>query len=497
MWLAWCSGVLVAAVGFWLRVRPRLWLREFGVDTWYYLTAAEARRAQPRGWLRLPYFLLDIPEQWYPPLLTRLLSWLPQRSLERWQWLISPFIDTAQLAITYAVTYALTGHVAAAVVAGLVYATFPLLVTQHSTLNSRALGSICLTLTMLALWRWSASGGWWWAVAVTAGGVVVLHAHKLATQQLLFLLVGLAMLRADWRYAGWLVAIGAAALVVSRGRYRKILRGHLEILRFWRRQLPWLGAHLIYDSSLHRDPVKSSAKRGVSGLRGSRIFSLLAYAHGAMVAGVVGSAVWWSRGAADPFLIGWALIGFATVAVISWLQPVRFLGEGFRYAMYLACPASILIGQWAISPALPVALRMGIVVAVVAVGCAVSLFLQGAQRHSALAAADGGFNEAVEWLRAAPRDGVICLPATRADAVAYRARKRVLWGAHSSGYDRLVEFFPVLRRPLDELAARYRTSYLVVDRRYVDLPDLRLRNGWRTVFERGTFQILERQVKES
>jgi hypothetical protein len=109
-----------------------------------------------------------------------------------------------------------------------------------------------------------------------------------------------------------------------------------------------------------------------------------------------------------------------------------------------------------------------------------------------MAASDGGFDDVLTWLRSAPRDGVICLPATRAEAVAYRARKQVLWGAHSAGYERLVEFYPVLRTPLDELARRYQTSYLLVDRRYVDMPDLGLRNGWRAVFERGAFQILER-----
>jgi hypothetical protein len=63
-------------------------------------------------------------------------------------------------------------------------------------------------------------------------------------------------------------------------------------------------------------------------------------------------------------------------------------------------------------------------------------------------------------------------------------------GAHSSGYDALTAFFPVLQKPVEFFVEHYDIDYLLIDTRYVDLGDLKLPPSYSTVVSFGPYRVL-------
>lgn len=482
------AGVLM------LRLLPRWGQRDFGVDTWYFLLSARDLRRQKKIPHRMPYYLLDIEEQWYPPLFSVLLSLFEPDWLARHQRWISPVIETLHAALAGMVAGWLAGP-AAALTAIWIYGTWPILTAQHTDLNSRAFGSWVLTLQMLCLWAlWQTPTPLTWAAACGMG-VILLFSHKLATQQWIVLSLGLSCVLGSPRLAVAAALAPLAAWLVSGGFYAKVLKGHLEILLFWRKHLPYLGAHQVYQSPVYADPQKAQSRLGVRGLRSrpgayrlSQLYMALPF-----------PALWMIWKSLPPselsgpylFLLGWFGSVYATILVISYGKPVRFLGEGFRYGVYAAFPLAVLAGGliWS-HPGLR-ASAPWIIAAWLAVGFYLDLVIVGGQRQNTASHSDPNFKQSAQWLQAAPGKRILCLPIAKCDPIACQTGKQVLMGGHSAGYDRLEPFFPVLRRPLETFVQEYQVDHLLIDTRYVDPADLKLPAEYRVEAVFGPYQIFD------
>ena len=75
--------LLIIFLGFYLRIKPRLKNPYYGTDAWYFLLAAGKFREQRALPFRIPYYVLDEEEQYYPPGFFVLLGSLPQKFLKK------------------------------------------------------------------------------------------------------------------------------------------------------------------------------------------------------------------------------------------------------------------------------------------------------------------------------------------------------------------------------------------------------------------------------
>jgi len=70
---------------------------------------------------------------------------------------------------------------------------------------------------------------------------------------------------------------------------------------------------------------------------------------------------------------------------------------------------------------------------------------------------------------------ILALPVQLCDLVAFATRRPVYWGTHAQVFDaRLEEFFPVLRRRLEDYAAEAGLTRLLLDTRYATPEELGL-----------------------
>lgn len=476
------------AFALWLRLLPSQWARVGGVDAWFYLIYAEALRRQGRLPARVSHFLLDIEEQWYPPLFAVLLALLPERLRVRTREWVSPLIDGLQLLLLLSIVSLFAMGPTSILLAALIYATTPTLVYEYSTLNSRSLGSLVLTLCMLSLWGLVTQGGWQWIALGAFLGALLLLTHKMATQLFAFLVLALALIerRGDILGVGLLAVAGA--FVLSGGFYLKVLHGHVDILRFWRKHLLDLGAHQVYDSPLYEDsrapnhPVRRFYGAGIAGVW--RLIRIL-IAHNPWPL-LLPWLAWLYRGDQfGEFLLLWAGLGYAAVILTTFVPSLRFFGEGFKYLKFTVFPVAILIGRafagWPEAlAAIPFLLLSGVAI----------WRFQRVRRFEVL---DDDFQKIVAFLKADPRERVATIPCHPCDPLAYLAGKRVLWGAHSSGYDKLESWFPVIRQRVPDFLDANGVSLLLVDSQYVSPDDLRINGDFRRILEQGRFVLLERR----
>jgi hypothetical protein len=133
------TGLLVLA--FLLRFLPyRLAPGGLGVDQWYWKSYIETYRRDQGFPPDLPQYLLE-EHQWYPPLFPLLMAHLPKVVFDRYGHWIAILIDLLRMMLLLGVASWLSdGNLYAVGIAGLVYATTPILISYNIQLNPRGLG---------------------------------------------------------------------------------------------------------------------------------------------------------------------------------------------------------------------------------------------------------------------------------------------------------------------------------------------------------------------
>ena len=470
-----------------LRVRPTGRGRVGGVDAWFYLLYAEALRRQRRLPARLEQYLLDIVEQWYPPLFAMLLACLPAPLRVRAKDWVTPLIDLVHMGLAMALASALGAPPDGILMAGVVYAVMPGIVMEFSTLNSRSLGSILLSLAMVAAASQVESPGWRAVATTAAAGALVVLTHKMATQLLVPMFVALAITTARADLVLSAVLMFALAWVLTGGVYGRILRGHVAILRFWRRHLDNLNAHQVYDSPLYA--VAASQRRRARryfepGFLGAlRLLKVIVATNPFVI------VLPWILATVPPTPISWTLavwivVTYVVVVTTTFVPALRFLGEGPKYLKFVALPQAVLTGI-AASDGRPIVIA--VTAAVLSLG--VIWRLRNARTFEVI---DDDLACAIAAVRADPRRRVASIPCHFCDALAYFTGKQVLWGAHSAGYEKLEEWFPIIRAPVETVLAKYDVDLLLVDREYVDPVHLRLGPEFRPILELPRLTLFER-----
>ena len=479
-------ALVAAALTFVVRALPRRGLVYWGTDTWFHLKMADVMRIQGRIPDRVDEFLIGGTYD-YPPALPRLLSFLPRRFAERYNRAVSPLADAVHGSLIFVFATWLWQDPWAGATAVVVYLLTPIAVIESAELGVRSTGAMLASVTLVAAILFESSGRWPWAACAMTAFAAAMLFHRMSTQCLAWTLCALSALTLQVSYVGIILGGAVLAVVASRGLYIRVLRGHLSELRFWRRNV-----HLRDDG----DPMKlifgSPGQRGDADSWRRRLRSLYGMIrHHPYVAAVpiVYAAGWQSSMTQYPFLL-WVAAVYAAFAATTHMRPLRFLGQGYRYLGYAALAVSTItagyaanFGQASWSVHLVIAL-LGIIAVRETVGR-----YQGI-RNNSTPAITGDLWSMLEWVKRSPRDGILCLPLGLASAVAYFSEKRVLRHCSSQRMDRLSVFYPLVTRPLGDVAREFGASYILLDVRFTrrEAPVI---EGARAIREAGSYRLYE------
>lgn len=212
-------------------------------------------------------------------------------------------------------------------------------------MSARKPGMVLTTLSILIFLQWVVVGELLYLVAAFATGATIFLLSKFSVQAFLFLTIALAITTTPYAL---LLFVGALilAIMVSRGRYLKVLRVHFYYLEDYAR-------HKQYKKLDQSLPNPLSF---IQGLRNSRsIMDVFKLVHASKLRPLIDfpfvvsalMAIGWIllTESAVSLPIGywtWIATGFFAMAVIS-LPHMLFLGKPERYLEYIFLPASVLI----------------------------------------------------------------------------------------------------------------------------------------------------------
>lgn len=474
-WFSWDASALVTlltcaglfALAYAVRAIPlRLSPHGLGIDHWYWKSYIEEYRRERRFPPRLPQYLLD-EAHWYPPLFALLMARLPAALFDRASSQVAIVIDLLRMAFLLLVAaWQTDGHFTVILVAGLVYATTPILVSYNVQLNPRGLAALMLdALLVTLLWTSRGGPGWAWAAVCALGGLILLT-HKMTTQLFWFLILGTAAIYRQWELLLVIPGAFAAALAMSGGFYTKVLRAHWDIVAFWWRNWRWAGADPVRESPVYGDgEYERPQKLHKSGLRGVvwHLFLLAGFHPAAWVSCLL---VYERLFVASPFLIYptpflvWLLLTCAFAFLTTFVPAMKCLGAGYLYVYNTSLLASLIAGltyTFTRNPAVSTTF-VGLVMVLNIAGLVV--YYRRAARNSR-ARLDDGLMLMIEELTARAPGVVLCLPSQWSEIVAYKTGFPVLWGAHGYGFKRVEPTFPRLLLSMGEIVERYGVRYLL------------------------------------
>jgi hypothetical protein len=471
-WFAAAAGVFCV-----LRFYPIWPVRFQGCDAYYILMCAESLRREGRLPIRLPpVYILEKPEQWYPPGFFILCALVPQRWLERYFWALNHVIDLLTVGIGFALC-ASAGLPVLGAVAIVIYALAPGLILEYANLTTRPFGALLLTgFLVLAFYGME---DWRFAVAAAPTGVILLYSHKLSSQQLWFVAPVLALATADWRWLIWPFLLYLLALALWPRGFWRIVRAHAITVRFWDRHWSLLGAHAVRQSPIYGDGKTRMQFYHDDSWRGALQFGKDLLHQNYFIVPLAGFLILRRPSAPmDMFLLGWILSVYLAATLIHFVHALRGIGLGRQYLKFALVPTLVFLALHVREFDI---LLMAILFAAVALEARQYILIVRNLRRDEpgqVGRSSAELQSLIDVLESGVAR-VMCLPVHLCDLVAYAGRVATYWGGHSEDFDdRLAAFLPVLRRRIEDYAAEEGLTHLLIDQRYVTADELQLPNKY-------------------
>jgi len=231
---------IILIMGLLIRILPQIIFKIDTVDTYYHLTAAKQIWNERKIPINLNSFLIKGTYS-YPPLLHLIISPFVGKQKIFPARFIGIIFDFSSIILLYYVIGQTLGY-EVALIASLVYAMTPINIIESFSVTPRPLGWFFLNVFLLTTF-FSISNFSILLLMISVSSVIgILLSHKMATQSLFFisLSMGVIFLIIDYQVSFFILSsltLGiASTMIVSKGFYKKILYGHIVILRYFFRQ---------------------------------------------------------------------------------------------------------------------------------------------------------------------------------------------------------------------------------------------------------------------
>lgn len=434
------------------------------------------------------HYLINRPSD-YPPLFRYLLALIPKESLEKYQWIVSPFFDFIHNLFLFFVVYFFTHNICVAVFSQIVYMLSPIVVMENSNLTTRSFASLLFSLSFFSLISYTTFGNFFFLIVSVILICILLLSHRMSIQALFFVVLVFSLYERTFIYVIVFISSILLALITSGGFYLKILKGHMAMIKFWFIHIDNRYAHQI------RGHIRKKEKNP------DAVFKIYQF---------VQKVPFMAVGAANPFILFvltflilrkfsgisfgtygipevlfsklflWAVSLFVVGLVVRQVKKLGCIGEGERYLEYSAFPIAIITAVFllnAINSQYAIVF-MSIFLVVAVMGCLLpSLFIQEQVIvRDKKRSVTGELKEMFDYINNLEgKVHLITIPLYLADAATYFTHARLLTTdnslAHITDYG---DFFPVLKKPLEDIFKKYNISYLLINEEYVKLSELDL-----------------------
>lgn len=482
----------LALVAFYFEVYPRLKNRLFGVDIWTHLLYLREYQKQKGIPKKIENGFLVPGEYDYPPAFIFLLSKLPFRFVEKYEFLFSPFFDAAHLIVIFFISYLLTHNIALALLTQLLYILTPIIILENSSATPRSLGYTLFTILFVSLFLFLENSNSILILISISAGVLIFLSHRFSAQGLLFFSLSFSFLEQNPLYAIIFIISLILAIVVSGGFYLKVLRGHLGNLLFWYKNIGYRFAHQVkgsykehrtqdfifklYNQFLKFPPFVLSITNPWT----LPVFYIALFSFPDSL--VFQRFVWW------------VVISYFLAIITIWIPKLRFLGEGQRYLELSAYPAAFLSAQLLIN-LLQTEIKLFAASYYLTVGVLALITTFVIQRKGIIKDTLRTITPSMERvfaylksLKVKPR--LLCIPHQITTNMIYHTGCPVFVNASYATINKISEVYPYMQKPAREIMKKYGLDMILLNEEYASIEDLKLEN-YKIVRRIDNFLLIE------
>lgn len=460
--------IVIILVTFFFRIYTRIKIKYYGDDTWIHMLWADYLRRRTRISQFHKFSLIDTKCD-YPLGLAKILSFFKKDFCERYQFLFSPLIDTLNVILVFSLALYLSKNLWIAIAASIFYAVNPALVFSCSYLGPRPLGYLFfnITLSLLLFAELNILN----LLFLAFFAALVMNTHKMATQAVLFLLLCFSVIYKNFLYLSIIPLIFITALIISKGYYWEVLKGHLRHIK----------NHIFYLFS------KETRK----------------YPQGPFTNSLL-KAVFWGfilvlfYQFLKPFnifqknLFFWAAILYFIFVLTTFLKPLQFLGQGYRYLEYAMVPFSILMSQVIVSRPEIWYITVPLFLFYISLSIKKIFGLKEKLHKDYTNILDKDRFKVFDFLKKSSGENIFCLPSGMSNSVAYFARKKILWPIRD--WDKVPWLFPYVKLPIsfpiNEIIKKYKVDFILLHKQFAKYTDFGVANYSR-VHNMERYQLIE------
>lgn len=487
-------GLVIPILGFILQSYPRLFNKSFGVDVWTRLLEIEAIRNSQH---KIPKkvkkgFIIDGNFD-YPPVFPWVFSFIPKRTILKFQGYISPLIDSLQTFLVFFIAHQITDSFPVALLAQMIYILTPMIVVENSYLTPRSLGYFFFSISFLPLIMHHLSPS---PLILSVGiftGTLLFLTHRFALQAYLFICIFMGSLTSSLHFFSIPIASFILAVLVTRGYYLRVAYGHLSNIYFWVINYKYRFAHQVYGLRTNKKDdwvaivYKLLSEFSPIFLLFTNVWTISAFIYLHIETTTISNypifyyfAVW----VAFFYLLG------ATVLKFKFLIPI---GEGQRYLEMCTVPASILSSYLIFHFFNLYGIIAFFIAAFILLGnLSLILYIQIKgiinDKNRSLTPELARMYSFINKLPNKPR--IMCIPHQITTMTVFNTKADVLVNADNPGLMKLSKFFPILHSPISKLKKDYSLDYLLLRENFAKQKDLALQNA-RVVFQVDDIKLIK------
>jgi len=490
--------LIVPALNFLLQSYPRFYNKLFGVDVWTRLLETDHIRKNKH---KIPkdkiaeQFIIDGNFD-YPPVFPFLLSFIPKKKLLGLQGFIAPFIDSLQVILVYFTALFITDNVNLALLSQVMYMLTPMIAIENSYLTPRSLGYLNFSLATLPLLFYIYFGNPWFFVVGILFATLLFVTHRFAMQSFLFITIFFTFyLNTTVFIQSYLIGF-ALTVIITKGYYLRVLKGHAYNIYFWINNLDYRFAHQV------RGIIKKQTKTDLVG----KIYIFLAVFSPIAVFGlnpwsfssfIIIAAKYLNLFPVSPLIFTFAvwIIFFYLFGVIvlktKYLMPI---GEGQRY-MEMATVPSCILSAYIVYQLLNTTYHTSTIVSIIILFLINLVIIITIQIKAVINDRNRSITKDlmkvfrfINKQKKAPR--IICIPHQNTTMTIYHTKAQVLVNADNPGLMRIQEVYPILKLPLKTLTKKYSLTHALVKESFIALKELKL-SSKDIVFESGDVKLVK------
>lgn len=471
--------IFAIALFFFVRILVVWPQREKGCDAYNILLNAEVFRERKCLPIKVPrLFVLEEQNQWYPPGFLILCALFPNKFLAKWHWLINHIIDFGTALLIFYVSITLGANIYIAVLGVVVYGIMPGLVTEFSSLNARAFGLLLFNLLMISSIYFVIENSFFSVALVCFFSLIIFYTHKLSVQQVWFLLPVLAVYFQEILWFIPLLMIYLLSYVCWPYGAKKIINGHVNIIKFWNKNWNNLGTHSIRGSNAYTDsPINNGFYSDESYFAYIRFFKDVIHQNYFVFPVLVGFLLnEHENNYVEQIFFIWIVSVYVCGIGIHCFKFLRGIGLGRQYFKFALLP-SFIFCVLTLSESNNYILWSVSIFSVFLTLRQYVLIVKNALKNKNVVerTRKTDLDEVFSYIEKNNDDiCILALPIQLCDILAYKTKKKVYWGTHSDIFDeRLEDFFPIMRYPL-EYYVKDGVTHVLIDVSYVDAKELEL-----------------------